>query len=170
MKTPNNQIGWMCDFSVDDCGITNQYNMDSKFKLVQNDKKTTLGKNNLYLLEISNSRSSSAARLETPYFPANNQTDGCLGFEYLVTGLGQKKMVLTQQNERLNRCLWQTVNDGITDQWKTATINIDFRKGEPKFFIDAVIKNNRPNRGSIAISKFWFSYGKCEKNDTIFCR
>ncbi len=169
-KTPNGKrIGWLCDFSVDNCGIINQYNMGSKFRLIQSEKKTTFGKNSLYLLEIKSSRSFFGARLETPYFPANNQTDGCLGIEYLITGLGRKKMILTQQNQNHNRCLWQTINNKVNSDWKIITVNVDFRKGEPRFFIDALTDHKRPNRGSFAISKLWFSYGNCEKNDIVFC-
>lgn len=56
------------------------------------------GKTSAMTLNVSSSSSyQSAGRLETPYFPNEQQTQGCLTIEYLIYGPAIDSMFIVQQ-------------------------------------------------------------------------
>lgn len=91
---------WVCYFDQDDCGFTNQYNM-AQFQLRNRRTDPTVnifGKTSAMALNVSSSSSyQSAGRLETPYFPNEQQTHGCLTIEYLIYGPAIDSMSIIQQ-------------------------------------------------------------------------
>jgi hypothetical protein len=157
---------WNCDFSLNDCGIHNQHNMDSYFIHLSNKSVPVFGKKGLLYLSASKARSS-GARLITPYFPTNGCRYGCLTVEYLICGNGIRNLYLIQQDVS-NYCVLQRDND-YSNSWKESHLTIDLTRSNPRFFIEVHFNKSQNSFGFIAISNLRFEYESCQRDETNAC-
>ena len=116
------------------------------------------GETSMLYLNISSAGPYQAARLESDYFITSSLLEACLSIKYLMYGTGAVKMYIIQQDID-NKCIWIDNNESVDNygRWREATLTIDLRDGEPRFYIEAHIDIRPPNYGIIAISNISFT-------------
>lgn len=157
----------ICNFTTNNCGFYNQHNMLSYFKRINKFPFNIISGNGMLFLDLiwSASRRSSGARLISPYFRTNGQTQACLMIKFLTWGHGITKLLVIQQ-DKSNKCIWQWDNNnyGIIDPdkyWTTAQIPVHLSDGDPRFFIEAHTVYHQ--YGFVVIDDIVLSYKNCTK-------
>ena len=167
-RAPLNQ--WNCKFEHDFCGLKNAYNM-AQFQRHSDNQLSMFGEHSMLYINSSRVVNFQAARLESDYFAIASQPFACLSLRYVMYGTAADKLFLVQQDIQ-NTCIWVDNNDpiDIRGQWRDASMTIDLRNGNPRFFIEAHIDSRYEKFGTIAINSIAFGYGVCPHDDTNFCQ
>lgn len=146
-----------CTFEDHACGMRNQANMKSFFKLVSN---TIADRPGRYMAVDSHRFPAGASRLITPYLPGFPNSRVCLRLTYFMCGPGVERLLVVAQDryDRLVLCHGRPGISGHQDgAWRTVGVNITVNQ-DVRFFIDAYT-NGRP--GTFAIDDFTYSFQAC---------
>lgn len=82
--------------------------------------------------------------------------------------------MLIYQQDTDNHCLWSdSLEATMPPSTSTINVNVDFRRGDPRFFLEIYLKNHHQwsvHDGLLAFSHVRVSYQPCRQDQTNHCR